>query len=67
MRDSIKKAIQRENNAHDALTAAGFHPWGDPFGGVVVFRIENENRNDERRDVWHFSSFTTAAAYLLNA
>lgn len=65
MRDSIKKAMQKENAACDLLWRAGFHAWGDPCGGVTVFLIENENKNDEKRKVYHFSTFASAAACLL--
>ncbi len=62
-----REKIKRENAAHDELTANGYKPQGYRMNikKVCVMKIENENRNDEKREVYYFNSWHEAAETLI--
>jgi hypothetical protein len=62
-----REKIKRENIAHDKLTANGYRPQGYRMGikKVYVMKIENENRNDEKQEVYYFNSWHEAAETLI--
>lgn len=62
------EALKRENDAYNALAVAGYRLQGEDLKSnlVVVMKIENENTNEERREIWYFKNWETAAAQLLN-
>ena len=47
-----KEYIEAENQAYDTLVKNGFSPQGrtKDFKKVVVFKIENENKNNEIKE-----------------
>lgn len=61
------ETLKRENDAYNALAAAGYRLQGEDLKSnlVVVMKIENENTNEERRKIWYFKNWETAAAQLL--
>ena len=62
-----RKYIEAENNAHDKLAQNGFLPSGrtKDFKKVVVFKIKNENKNNEVKEVFCFDSWQEAAEKLV--
>ena len=58
--------IQAENNAYDKLVKYGLRPSGmtKDFKKVVVFKIENEHRNNEKKEVFYFSNWQEALELL---
>lgn len=59
--------IEAENKAHDNLVANGYLPQGrdNNFKTVCVMKIENEHRNNEKRDIWHFANWQEAEESLI--
>ena len=54
--------IAKENQAYESLVKSGFRPNGitKDFKKVVVFKIENEHKNNERKEVFHFANWQEA-------
>lgn len=63
-----KDYIKAENKAYDNLIINGFLPQGADkgFKTVCVMKIENEHRNNEKRDIWHFKNWQEALETLCN-
>ena len=60
------KYIVAENKAYDKLVEAGFSPQGinKDFTKVIVFKIENQNTNDEHKEVYSFNTWQEAVSEL---
>ena len=58
--------IEAENKAHDKLTECGYLPQGvtKDFKKVVVFKIENEHKSNEKRDIFYFQNWQEAEETL---
>ena len=58
--------IEAENKAHDQLLINGYLPQGmtKDFKKVVVFKIENEHRSNEKRDIFYFQNWQEAKETL---
>ena len=68
MADKTKREyIKAENQAYDELVNNGFRPQGRTrdFKEVVVFKIENEHKNNEHREVFHFNDWQEAKNELI--
>lgn len=61
-----REYIEAENNAHAKLVEYGYTPQGrtNDFKKVVVFRIENEHRENEKKDVYYFNNWQEAMEKL---
>lgn len=61
-----REYIEAENNAHAELIKHGYSPQGmtKDFKKVVVFRIENEHRNNEKKEVFYFDNWQEAMETL---
>lgn len=64
-----REYIIAENEAYESLRANGFKPYGnhqsrDKNKKIVVFKIENEHNNDEKRDIYYFKNFQEANEIL---
>ncbi|MBU5332067.1 hypothetical protein KQI61_07635 [Anaerocolumna aminovalerica] len=59
--------IEAENNAHDQLISNGYLPQGmtKDFKKVVVFKIENQHTNNEKREIFYFQNWQEAAETLI--
>lgn len=68
-KSKIKDAayLQKENDAYNALVAAGYRPQGMDLktNMVVIMKIERGNTNDEHREIWYFEDWQTAETELL--
>lgn len=62
-----REYLKAENNAYDELVKHGYLPQGctKDFKKVVVFKIENEHRNNEKRDIFYFENWQEAAETLI--
>lgn len=60
--------LKAENAAHDKLLSAGYRPQGMDMRmeKVVVFEIENEHTENEKRKIHYFNSWQEAAENLIN-
>lgn len=63
-----REYIAAENKAYDKLVKYGYSPQGrtEDFKKVVVFKIENKNRNNEKKDVFYFNDWQEAMMKLCN-
>ena len=62
-----KRYVIEETNAHDELIKAGYTPSGCDMKlhKVVVFKIENANRNNEKRELYYFKNWQEAVETLI--
>jgi hypothetical protein len=60
--------MKAENKAYDILVEHGYTPQGmtNNFKKVIVFKIENENRNNGKRDIFYFKDWQEAVEKLIN-
>ncbi|MBI6005858.1 hypothetical protein H8J86_07820 [Clostridium perfringens] len=60
--------MKAENKAYKQLIEYGFVPQGSTkdFKQVVVLKIENENTNNEKREVYHFENWQEAVKTLID-
>ena len=63
-----REYLTAENNAYDKLVENGYTPSGmtKGFNKVVVFKIENEHRNNEKKEVFYFNNWQEAMEKLIN-
>ena len=61
-----KEYIKAENNAYNELVKYGYSPQGrtEDFKKVVVFKIENKNRNNEKKEIYYFNNYQEAVIKL---
>lgn len=61
------KYIKAENKAYENLKRKGYTPQGYDMKlrKVVIFKIENENSNNEKREHYYFKNFQEADKNLL--
>ena len=66
MKKITREYIIAENQAYEALIENGFLPNGrtKDFKKVVVFKIENEHRNNEIKEAFQFSDWQEAKSKL---
>lgn len=59
--------LRQDNIAHDKLSESGYKPqgWILKTNNICVMKIENENTNSEKRQLYYFESYTEAAKELL--
>lgn len=61
-----REYISAENEAYETLLNNGFLPNGmtKDFKKVVVFKIENEHKNNEKKEVFYFNNWQEAKESL---
>lgn len=61
-----REYLEAENNAHNKLIQHGYTPQGRTrdFKKVVVFKIENEHRNNEKKEIFYFDNWQEAMETL---
>jgi hypothetical protein len=61
-----REYLSAENTSYDKLVKCGYRPQGvtKDFKNVVVFRIKNEHRNNETKEVFYFNNWQKAAETL---
>lgn len=61
-----REYLTAENNAHAKLVEHGYTPQGRTknFKKVVVFKIVNEHRENEKKDVFYFDNWQEAMETL---
>ncbi|QUH21792.1 hypothetical protein [Alkaliphilus sp. B6464] len=61
-----REYLKAENNAYDKLVEHGYTPQGitNDFKKVVVFRIENKHRENEKRGIFYFNNWQEAMEIL---
>jgi hypothetical protein len=62
-----REYLTAENEAYEILKQNGFIPNGmtNDFKKVVVFKIENVHRNNEKKDVFYFKNWQEATEVLI--
>lgn len=63
-----KKWLEAENKAYDRLVESGYLPQGYDFKKKcnVVFKRENEHKDNQHTDVMYFKGWQEAAYFLLD-
>lgn len=61
-----REYIEAESNAYKKLVEHGYIPQGmtNDFKKVVIFKIENENRNNEKKEIFYFNNWQEATEEL---
>jgi hypothetical protein len=61
-----REYLEAENSAYDKLVKYGYIPQGGTkdFKKVVIVKIENENRNNEKREWFYFYNWQEAMETL---
>jgi hypothetical protein len=61
-----REYMRAENKSYDKLVEHGYKPQGctKDFKKVVVFKIENENTINEKRDIFYFQNWQEAEEAL---
>ncbi|MCD2348121.1 hypothetical protein [Clostridium guangxiense] len=61
-----KEYIRAEHEAHEILVKNGYLPQGmtKDFKKVIVFKIQNEHRNNEKKEVFYFNNWQEAMESL---
>ena len=56
------KYLTAENKAYDQLIKKGYRPQGvdKNFKNVVIFKIENEHTNYEKKEIFYFENWQEA-------
>ena len=61
-----KEYVKAENNAYNELVKYGYCPQGvtKDFKKVIVFKIKNKNRNNEKKEIYYFNNYQEASIKL---
>lgn len=66
-KEERRRYLTAEHKAYLSLIEKGYSPQGadDKFENIVVFKIENKNTNNEKRQIYYFKDWQEADEKLV--